>query len=74
MALYLKSQTRNPQPGGAQRSPSPEADPAMVARLDRGANAESMTTGSEEPSSSSDELRKEFLSVLGTVEACEWVT
>ena len=53
-------------------SSSPEADdPVTETDMDRGPSAESATAGSEELSSSSDELRKEFLSVLGTVEACE---
>ena len=39
--------------------------------LDRGPNTESTTAGPEELPSNSDELRKEFLSVLRTVEACE---
>ena len=58
-------------PGGARKSPSLEVDdPAIVTDTDGGPNAERTTTGSEE-TSSSDELRKEFLSVLRSIEGCE---
>ena len=60
------------RPGRDRRSPPLEADdPVIETGLDRGPNAERMTAGSEELTGSSDELRNEFLSVLGTVEACE---
>ena len=54
------------RPGRDQQSLSLEADDPMIETgLDRRPNAESMIAGSEELSSSSDELHKEFLSVLG---------
>ena len=58
-------------PGGARKSPSLEVDdPAIVTDTDGGPNAERTTTRSEE-TSSSDELRKEFLSVFRSIEGCE---
>ena len=60
------------RPGRDRQFPPLEADdPVIETELDRGPNTESTTAGSEELSSSSDELRKGFLSVLRTVEACE---
>ena len=60
------------RPGREQTSSSLEADDSVrETDMDRGPSAESVTAESEELSSSSDELHKEFLSVLGTVEACE---
>ena len=60
------------RPGRDRQSPSLEADdPVIGTGLDRGPNTEGTTAGSEELDGSSDELRKEFLSVLGTVEAGE---
>ena len=60
------------RPGRDRRSPSLEVDdPVIETGLNKGPNAEERTAGSEELAGSSDELRKEFLSVLGTVEAGE---
>ena len=57
------------RPGRDRQSLSLEADdPVIETGLDRRPNAESMIAGSEELSSSSDELCKEFLSVLGILQ------
>ena len=73
-SLSEESEEESPpcRPGRERMSSSPEADDFVTETdMDRGPSAESATAGSAELSSSYDELRKEFLSVLGTVEACK---
>ena len=73
-SLSEESEEESPPcwPGGDWMSPSLEADdPAIETGLDRGPNTESTTAGPEKLPSNSDELCKEFLLVLGMVEACE---